>query len=231
MTVAGCAATPQTQAVSSESPPTSSRPASSTVDAAQCTQVPPPGHIDRTGYDLRFTHGRMLVAITPLPGPLPTTPAPARSSCHQFAKSGNAAPDVPPDSLLFTFTGPGADGAQVEFLAGDLTGGVLPPIGDVRPTVGPLTGPINAQIGVSANGTYHHATTCQLALVAISPTRAGGTFTCAAATESDANPFAPSDDVTHDDESAAEIPGSTSTPGSAPPATTTRLTGWFELTP
>ncbi|UVF77201.1 hypothetical protein [Gordonia mangrovi] len=141
--------------------------------------------------------------------------------CYGFTKSGNADPSVPPDSLLFVFTGPGADGAQLEFLVGDLTGGVLPPIGGVRPRVGPLDGPINSSVGVSVGGTYHHSTTCPVTLTAVSSERVAGTFTCSAVTRSESNPFAPDDNI-DDDAAPTEI---TST------ETDVTLAGWFETTP
>ena len=131
---------------------------------------------------------------------------------------------MPPDSLLFVFKGAGIDGAQIEFLVGELTGGVLPPIGTVRPRVGPLTGPINAQVGVSAEGTYHHSPVCALTITAMSAERAAGFFSCPSA----ANPLAPDDDVPYDADESSTVPPPPGAPA-VPPAVS--LTGWFDLRP
>lgn len=135
---------------------------------------------------------------------------------------------MPPDSLLFVFKDAGTGGAQIEFLISELTGGLLPPVGATRPTVGPLTRPINAQIGVSINGVYHHSSACQLSVTGMSGELAAGSFTCPAATRVDANPLAPDDDVPHDlDESST-----TKRPDAEGNSTdTVALSGWFQLTP
>ncbi|WLP91796.1 hypothetical protein [Gordonia sp. NB41Y] len=241
----GCAGSDAASPASSEASPTS--PAVSVpLDAKRCAQDPPAGRVDRSGTGLRFTHGHMLIAIAPATGP----EGASETSCYEFDKSGNPAPEVPPDTLLFTFAGPGTDGAQLEFLVGELTGGVLPPIGAVRPTVGPLTGVITAQVGVSVGGVYRTSSTCRLALTTVTGERMAGHLDCPTAVTTRANPFAPSEDIT-DDEATASAPDAPAAPApgpavsapqtsapqtSAPQAPTmseqpTRLSGWFDLTP
>ncbi|MGW0038801.1 hypothetical protein [Gordonia sp. NPDC003376] len=213
----------------------STQAASVRLDPKRCAQTPQASRIDRSATGLRFTHGRMLIAIAPATG----TAATSETSCYEFGKSGNPTPEVPPDTLLFTFAGPGTDGAQVEFLVGDLTGGVLPPIGDVRPTVGPLTGVITAQVGVSVGGVYRTSSTCRLSLTAVTGERMAGHVDCPTAVTAQANPFAPGEEIT-DDEDASGVPDAlpTSTPptSAVPQAPTmseqpTHLSGWFDLTP
>lgn len=192
--------------------------------------------------------------VVPVPG-VPTPPAgapptaatstvPSTSAavpatrCFAFSRWGNTDPSVPPDSLLFAFKdAAGRDGAQVSFFVGDLTGGALPPADGARRVVPPLVAPINAQVGVSAMGTYYHATQCSLKLTAISSARTSGFFQCPTATSTDANPFAPSDDVSYD----SDDPAVSSTPGAPPPTPTSTttpeapktaaLSGWFSVTP
>ncbi|WP_244332758.1 hypothetical protein [Gordonia polyisoprenivorans] len=182
------------------------------LDPRECARTPPTGAIDRVAYDLRFTRGRMLVAVSPSGG---------TGRCYSFAKSGNAGPEVPPDSLLFTFSGPGTDGAQLEFLAGDLTGGGPPPVAGT-PAPGPLTGPITALVGVLVHGVYRSSATCRLTVTAMSSTLAAGHFTCPEATASTANPFSPNDEGPFEDSSTPAMPSD---------ADTATLSGWFELTP
>ncbi|MGC5255107.1 hypothetical protein ACPXCG_02045 [Gordonia sp. DT218] len=229
-------------ASSSSAPPGPT--ASAHLDAAECRETPDTGRIDRTGADLDFRSGAIRVAIggSPVadrdnPGGVPASAVVGDddTACFGFSRWGNARPEVPPDTLLFVFKGPGTDGAQVEFLASDLTGGVLPPIGDTRPKVGPLSKAINAAIGVSVNGTYYHSTSCPLKITAMSSRRAAAAFTCQRAAQSEANPFAPDDDVTYDtDESTPTSPSSPTSP-TMPTTTGSRssvtLSGWFELTP
>ncbi|GAA1481550.1 hypothetical protein GCM10009624_19900 [Gordonia sinesedis] len=227
---AGCADAESTPAQPSSSTP-SSAVASAPRDPAICARTPPSGRIERSGRDLSFENGKLYVAVTPASSGPPAPPTPAAptsgpgigtatgTTCYEFTKWGNPSPDVPPDALLFTFAGARGDGAQIEFLVVDLTGGVLPPIGPVRPTVGPLNQPINAAVGVSAGGVYRHSTTCALRITAMSPQRAAGSFDCPTATASDANPFDPSDDGNGED-------SATST---APPPASARLSGWFDL--
>ncbi|AZG45151.1 hypothetical protein [Gordonia insulae] len=222
--------------------------ASARLAAAECRDEPAKGRIDRTAHDLAFRSGDFRVAIgssmttaRDTPGGVPTsaTPDDQDLACYGFTKWGNPNPEVPPDTLLFTFKGPGTDGAQVEFLVGELTGGVLPPIGSARPTVGPLTKPITATIGVSVAGTYYQSTSCVLKISSMATARASATFTCPTATRADANPFAPDDDVSYDVDESATTQSAPSgarrgqAPTSAalnPPATVT-LTGWFQIEP
>ncbi|MDL9938207.1 hypothetical protein QSJ18_15755 [Gordonia sp. ABSL1-1] len=254
LVVAGCG----TAATSDRSPSTSvtaSPTAASPITAAGCVQTPPSGPVDRMGHDLAFTTGFIRIAVSPsapqpalvpppapVPAPAPEpSPAPVPSAaeptrCYDFTRWGPPNPAVPPDSLLFVFKGPGVDGAQLEFLVGELTGGALPPIGRPRPRVGPLTAPINAQVGISVAGTYHHSTACRLTLTAMSAERAAGHFICDAAVESDANPLGPQDDTPYDadDESATPTPAVPAPPGAPTPAPeaqapTVTLSGWFDL--
>lgn len=242
----------------SASATTSAAPKSAVVADAECQQTPAAGHIDRTGTNLNFRTGDIRIAVSPLttatpttlptPAPVPgaplppgatstpatSTPAVPAAQCFAFSRWGNTDPSVPPDSLLFTFKdAAGGDGAQVSFFVGDLTGGALPPADGARRVVPALVTPINAQVGVSAKGTYYHATQCSLKLTAISSARTSGFFQCPTATSSDANPFAPSDDVSYD----SDDPAVSSAPGTPPPTTTTTstapktaaLSGWFSV--
>ncbi|MEO9330477.1 hypothetical protein [Gordonia aurantiaca] len=211
-----------------------STPASAPIDPEECTRKPPQGHVDRSGQNLRFSSGGIRIAISDAPPPPGSpggtaTPQPGTEArCYEFGRWGPPQPDVPPDSLLFVFKGTGTDGAQIEFVISELTGGIVPPAGGgPRPTAGPLTKPINAQIGVSVNGVYHHSPACQLAVTAMSGQLAAGSFTCPTATRVDANPFAPDDDVPFD------VDESSTTPQPDPGARTgtVLLTGWFELRP
>ncbi|MGV9710751.1 hypothetical protein ACWDTI_08815 [Gordonia sp. NPDC003424] len=221
--------------------PSAPAPAVSTrLDASACREIPDTGHVDRGGHDLRFGHGGIRIAIatpTPTPTTEPSSPdtGPDDATCYGFARWGPANPDVPPDTLLFTFKGARADGAQIEFLAGDLAGNVLPPIDSSRPTLGPLTGPITAQIGMSLGGNYYHSADCPLTITALTAQRAAAAFTCPTAARMDANPLAPDDNVSYDADGSAtsSVPAG---PSSAAPAvigtpTTVSLSGWFELKP
>lgn len=234
----GACATESTPAPVSSSavPATSAR-----LDPAECDTSPPTGAIDRSAHDLAFRTGEMRIAVrstlrpTPPPGgpARPSTPASAGDrQCFAFDKWGNADPGVPPDSLLFVFKGPGSDGAQIEFLVGELTGGVLPPIGDVRPTVRPLTTPINAQVGVSVGGMYYQGSNCALTVTAMSSQRGAGSFSCAVATRVAADPFAPNDDGPFDaDESSTAAAAPTSPAEQVGPPSSVGLSGWFEVAP
>ncbi|WP_240194034.1 MULTISPECIES: hypothetical protein [unclassified Gordonia (in: high G+C Gram-positive bacteria)] len=171
--------------------------------AEKCDEPTPTGKIDRLGYDLRFTRGAIRIKLRD-----------GRAErCVQFAKWGNANIDVPPDSLLYYFSGGRGDGAQVEFRAVDLAGGKLP---DTRP-LGRLDHPINATVGVSINGVYYTSTTCELTLTVSNSRRAAGRFSCPQALAQTANPFDPSDDVSFDD------------PPASPPATAAALSGRFDV--
>lgn len=232
--LAGCtaenpASAPTTTTAASATPIVSAR-----LDPETCRETPDSGHIERGGHDLRFGHGGIRIAVSTPSATVAAAPssavAAADATCYGFTRWGPAAPDVPPDSLLFVFKGQGDDGAQIDFLASELTGGVLPPIGSNRPSVGPMTGAIPAQIGASVGGTYYRASNCPLTIVALSSQRAAAHFICPTATRSDTDPLAPDDDVTYDaDESA------TSSSAPMPPAigapSGVSLSGWFELTP
>ncbi|MFC9981549.1 hypothetical protein [Gordonia sp. NPDC127522] len=218
-----------------QSTPTTSAPAPTArpVDSTLCTEKPPQGNVDRSGQNFEFRHGNIKIAVANTPadsrrGPaVGATPA-DEPNCYEFDRWGPARPDVPPDSLLFVFKDAGTGGAQIEFLISELTGGLLPPVGATRPTVGPLTRPINAQIGVSINGAYHHSSACQLSVSGMSGSLAAGSFTCPTATRVEANPLAPDDDVRYDlDESST-----TKQPDSDGNSTdSVSLSGWFQLTP
>ncbi|NMO00656.1 hypothetical protein HH308_05430 [Gordonia sp. TBRC 11910] len=252
----GLAACGTDAAVSTASSPTS-KPVSvrsAVVADSECQQTPPTGTVDRTGSDLNFHSGEIRISLVPTattpttvpaptPPPVPVAPtssaaatsssaAPAApaSQCFGYRRWGNSDPSVPPDSLLFAFKGDGSGGAQVSFFVGDLTGGGPPPAGGVRHVVPALVAPINAQVGVSANGTYYQATQCSLKITAMSSTRAAAFFQCPTATTSKANPFDPSDDVSYDsDETAASsaVPGAPQAPSETP--RTALLSGWFSV--
>ncbi|GEE00927.1 hypothetical protein nbrc107696_13730 [Gordonia spumicola] len=194
--VAGCS-TPES-AERAPSPPRAKRLATSACDEPSAT-----GKVERQGYDLRFTRGSMRVKVS-LAG---------SEQCVEFAKWGDPNPEVPPDSLLFTFSGGRGDGAQLEFLSVDLAGGKLP---DTRP-LGKLNHPINATVGVSIGGTYYTSSTCSLTLTSSNAHRAAGRFDCPTAVSQAANPLDPSDDVSYDD------------PSTAPTATTAALSGRFDV--
>lgn len=177
-------------------------------DLAACATMPPYGPISRNGRDLSFSSGSMHVQVSPDGAP---------PVCGELAKSGPADPQVPPDTMLFTFAGTGGDGAQLEFYAVDLTGGVLPPLGDgYVPRVGPLNHPINARVGAAVDGKYYRAEQCALTLTEVHSETIRGRFDCPRATLS-ADPFAPAEDVDHNVDD------------SIPPPATASLSGWFAL--
>ncbi|WP_245555646.1 hypothetical protein [Gordonia soli] len=219
-----------TPASSTSAAPTTSQ----RLNSDQCRETPPKGQIDRSGSELRFHKGSIRVALDRI---RPAADAPQANQanrtsvdttdCLGFPRWGSPAPDVPPDTLLFVFKGPGTDGAQIEFNVGDLTGGVLPPVGPVRPTVGPLDKPIGATIGASVDGAYYQASRCSLSISAMSKKKAAASFTCPATTRSDSNPLAPDDDVSHDDPTES----STATGTSTGPTTKVVLSGWFSVEP
>jgi len=181
------------------------------VAAAECARTPERGKIVRTGYGLSYESGTMTVEVKAADG---------SARCLQFSKSGPADPQVPPDTLLFTFAADGGQGAQLEFLSVDLSGGVLPPIGDgVLHRVRPLDSPINALVGVAVDGKYFRATNCALTLSTVNEEGASGRFSCPQAFSQTANPFAPDDDVDHD------------APDAEPTAQTVTLSGWFDVEP
>lgn len=223
--LAACETDPGTPATSSPAVP-STTDAAKVIDAQQCTRAPHSGRVDRSARDLRFSHGHLYLGTavgSSAPSSREQSPtfgsaAPqAVSDCHEFAKSGNPTPDVPPDTLLFTFSGGGDDGALIEFPVGELTGGALPPIGDVRPTVGPLTGPITATTEMSVGGMHYRSTGCELRLSAMSPKRAAGSVLCSTGLVGGADAFNPTDDV-DGRTTPAQVPG---------PA----MSGWFDLSP
>lgn len=174
---------------------------------AECTTVPKSGEIARSGYDLHYTEGEMKVSVAP---------SGEAARCVQFAKSGPQDPNVPPDTLLFTFAGNRGEGAQLEFLAVDLAGGVLPwPRGATARTPGT---PITATVGVSIGGVYYTSSTCSLKLQAVGKGTASGRFDCPKAYAQTANPLDPNDDVSYDE---------TSAPPQSPKTAT--LSGLFEV--
>ncbi|MFM9379165.1 hypothetical protein [Gordonia sp. VNK21] len=181
-----------------------------TPASSECDRTPDRGTIERTGYGLRYTTGSLTVSLRPADG---------AASCLRFTKSGPADPQVPPDSLLFTFSGGPGQGAQLEFLAVDLSPAILPPLGDgqVR-RYRQVSAPIPAQVGVAVHGNYFHTDHCTLALAAVSKARAAGRFDCPQAYASPANPFDPSDDVDYEGQDT-------------PHPATAALSGWFEIRP
>ncbi|MCF8570318.1 hypothetical protein L5G32_08565 [Gordonia sp. HY002] len=176
------------------------------LSLADCDEATPTGTVNRSAYGLKYSRGVMQVKIEPSDG--------RRSQCVEFAKWGNESVESPPDSLLFTFSGGNGEGGQFEFLASALTGERTP----ANRTVGELTDPISAMVGVSAAGTYYTAPACSLTLTKVSGRHTAGRFTCTQAVAQNADPFAPSDDVPYD-----EDPAPTSTP------LTARLTGRFDV--
>ncbi|GAC57415.1 hypothetical protein GOHSU_19_00200 [Gordonia hirsuta DSM 44140 = NBRC 16056] len=178
-------------------------------DLAACAATPPTGPIVRTGYGLDYPKGSIHIAVTPFDGTPPL--------CVEFTKSGPADPQVPPDTLLFTFAGPHGEGAQIEFDSVALTGGLLPALGNgFIPRVGPLDHPLDARVGAAIGGTYYAAAGCSLLLTQVTATGAGGRFECPAAAPAP-NQFAPSDDVDYELDDTVPRPA-----GAA-------LSGWFEL--
>lgn len=198
------------RAVSDSEPPTRAPEPAQKHDLADCAKTPESGRVVRTGYGLNYHEGAVHVAVTPYSG--------EGASCTEFAKTGPADPQVPPDALLFTFAGPDGEGAQVEFESVALTGGVLPPLGNgYVPKVGPLNHPITARVGAAVGGTYYFADQCSLLLTTVTSRGTSGRFDCPAAAVRSANPFAPSDDVDYDADDTV-----------GPPPTAT-LSGWFEV--
>ncbi|SDU55968.1 hypothetical protein SAMN04488548_1342145 [Gordonia westfalica] len=229
--LSGCAGDPTPAPVSTSTAPT---PAARPIDPAKCAEKPPRGSVDRGGHGLDFRSGDIRIAITEPAGTTTGLPAAGSgatsddaTSCYEFTRWGPSRPDVPPDSLLFVFKGTGTDGAQIEFPISELTGGTVPPAGGgPRPTAGPLTKPINAQVGVSVDGVYHQSSACQLSISGMSGKLAAGSFTCPEASRVEANPFAPDDDVAYD---ADEKSASPQPDAGTPP--TVVLSGRFQLTP
>ena len=188
------------------------------------------------------------------PAPAPTAPTPATDDieCVTFGKCGNASPEVPLDSLLFTFRGAGTDGGQISFAGVALAGGTLPPLGPNQPPrVGPLHETIPADIGVSLGGKYYLASGCPLKLVAMGPKRAAGVFSCPNAIPLRENPLAPNDAAPNPDDEgddgetathAAPAPGqpapppAPAQPAGPPPAPAPNpeaitISGWFQVKP
>ncbi|MHC3004736.1 hypothetical protein [Gordonia sp. GN26] len=229
--MSGCAANPAPAPTSTSTAPT---PTARPIDSAKCAEKPPQGKVDRGGHGLTFRSGEIRIAIIEPAAPTTGLPAAGSSkspdeatSCYEFKRWGPEQPDVPPDSLLFVFKGIGTDGAQIEFPISELTGGTVPPAGGgPRPTAGPLTKPINAQIGVSVDGVYHQSSACQLSITGMSGKLAAGSFTCPDASRVDANPFAPDDDVAYDTDESSTSPK----PDAGTPPTVV-LSGRFQLRP
>ncbi|MGB3697394.1 MAG: hypothetical protein WBA05_08175 [Gordonia sp. (in: high G+C Gram-positive bacteria)] len=215
--LAACAADQTPAAPVSSAPPPPPQAVTRTLAAADCAATAPSGRIVRSGYDLRYSAGSMRVAVA-------TAGRPAR--CVEFSKSGRADPNVPPDTLLFTFAGGRGEGAQLEFLAVDLAGGVLPwPVGASARTPG---SPITATVGVSVGGAFYRSDSCTLTLTMANETKAAGRFECPAALTQAENPMDPNDDVSYDEPSAPAAPGAPIPPAAAAPATAT-LSGLFTI--
>ncbi|MBM7367301.1 hypothetical protein [Gordonia hydrophobica] len=201
-----CGGDPAPDAADSSPSPT---PASTKVlGAAECTVVPPAGKIARSGYALRYGTGDMTVSVTPADG---------TAQCVRFAKTGRPDPNVPPDTLLFTFAGDRGEGGQLEFLAVDLAGGVLPWPKDARARN--PDAPITSTVGVSIDGVYYTSSTCTLKLQRVTEWEASGRFDCPQAFAQSANPLDPNDDITYDE-----------TPVPAQPPKTAKLSGLFQVT-
>ncbi|GED97046.1 hypothetical protein [Gordonia crocea] len=212
----------------------------------------PPAHHRHHHSGLNGPSGHQAVPVTNAP----TAPDAESDECVSFRKWGNRSPEVPPDGLLFTFRGRGNEGGQISFAAVALTGGVLPPLGPVRPTIGPLVTTIPADIGVSLGGKYYLATGCPLKIVAMSSHRAAGHFACPNALPMKENPLGPDDSTpdADDEETPTAAPGQPAPPAPgnpappapgnpAPPAPghpvppaqanpdAIPLSGWFEVKP
>lgn len=210
LTATACGTDDESLANSSTSAaaPAPAQPTTEILSAADCQKTPQPGPVVRSGYGLDYPSGDMQISVAPVDGP---------TRCVQFTKSGRADPVVPPDALLFTFAGSRGEGAQVEFLAVDLAGGILPwPVGASARTPG---SPITATVGVSLGGVYYTSPTCTLALPTVTENKAAGKFTCPEAIAQTANPMDPTDDVEHDD-----------SPHPAGPPKTAVVSGVFEVT-
>lgn len=178
------------------------------LPAANCASPAPVGKILRSGYGLTYSRGTMNISVTPAGSP---------ERCVQFRKSGPRDPNVPPDTMLFTFAGDRGEGSQLEFLAVDLAGGVLPwPVGARARNPG---APITSTIGISLGGEYFTSNTCALTLTSANAAMTAGRFTCPAALAQTANPLDPNDDVPYDD---PQVP--------APQPQATTIAGWFSVT-
>ncbi|WP_132993240.1 hypothetical protein [Gordonia zhaorongruii] len=157
---------------------------------ADCAKPAPSGTRDRSGYGLAYSTGAMQVAVEPEGG---------REQCVEFPRWGKPDVQVPPDTLLFTFSGGNGEGGQFEFAASALTGARVPPVrGRPRPKERSLDKPIAATVGVAIDGIYYTSRSCALTLTTIDEESAAGRFDCPDAIEQTANPFDPSDDVPHD---------------------------------
>ncbi|NLG46202.1 hypothetical protein [Gordonia sp. (in: high G+C Gram-positive bacteria)] len=191
LTACGGGGSSSTSSTSASVPAPAPAPTQATTEqiaAADCQKTPQSGPVVRSGYGLNYSSGEMNIAVTPVDG---------ATRCVQFTKSGRTDPVVPPDALLFTFAGDRGEGAQVEFLAVDLAGGILPwPVGASARTPG---SPITATVGVSLDGVYYTSSTCTLELPTVTENKAAGKFTCPEAIAQSANPLDPTDDVGHED--------------------------------
>lgn len=178
------------------------------LPAAGCASPAPTGKIVRSGYGLAYSSGTMSIVVTPAGSP---------ERCVRFRKSGPRDPNVPPDTMLFTFAGDRGEGSQLEFLAVDLAGGVLPwPVGARARNPG---APLTSTIGISLGGQYFSSNTCALTLTSANATMTAGRFICPAALAQTANPLDPNDDVPYDD---PQVP--------APPPQAATMAGWFSVT-
>ncbi len=196
--VAGCSTPP---AHDTTAPPAPAK----RLSLSACDEATPTGKVERIGYGLRFTRGSMQIKVRDAGG----------EQCVGFARWGNPDVEVPPDTLMYLFSGGRGEGAQIEFLGVDLAGGKLP---DTKP-LGPLRHPIRATVGVSMSGAYYTSSTCSLTLTASNSRRAAGRFDCPQAFAQAANPFNPSDDVSYEE------------PTTVPPAPRTAVvSGLFDVT-
>lgn len=175
-------------------PPPPHNGSTKTLADGDCSATPAAGRIVRSGYGLNYSRGTMTVSVK----------RPGSQRCVAFAKSGRTDPAVPPDTLLFTFTGDRGEGGQLEFLAVDLAGGILPWLAGA--SAREPGAPITATVGVSLDGTYFTSATCTLRLATVTETRAAGRFDCPDALAARANPFDPDDDVSYDDPTVPAAP-------------------------
>ncbi|WP_051198594.1 hypothetical protein [Gordonia shandongensis] len=184
------ACSPAAEETAVSAPPTApaGEPASTErLPATDCEQTPESGKVDTTGYALRYSTGTMRISVRTKGG---------SATCLGFTKTGSADPQVPPDTVLFTFRGSRGEGALLEFPSVNLSRGVLPwPRGKVTTPHSTFT----STVGVSHGGDYFTSQRCTVRLARVTPAGAAGTVECPDALATTANPFDPSDDVSHED--------------------------------